>query len=129
MGFKVKRKVFRLVFKDTDLEGLEVMARSLTTGQLIELQEAQKGGMHAAVTTMFAAALVSWNLEDEDGSPVPATLEGVRSMEIDFNNAVIGAWTDAVVGVKAPLSPTSSDGQPSVEASIPMDVPSVSLAS
>lgn len=126
---RVKRKQYKLIFKDDDLDGVEITVRSLSSGQLIELQDAQSSGLHEKLTSMFADKLVGWNVEDEDGTPVPGTLEGIRSMDLDFNNKVINAWTDAVVGVKAPLSPTSSDGQLSVEASIPMDVPSVSLAS
>lgn len=126
---RVKRRQYKLIFQDEDMAGIEITVRSLTTGQLIELQEAQQSGIHEKFTNMFADQLVSWNIEDEDGTPIPATLEGVRSMDIAFNNKVIDVWTDAVFGVKAPLRPTSADGQPSVEASIPMETLSESLAS
>jgi hypothetical protein len=78
---------------------------------------------------LLAGALVSWNAEDEDGQPIPADMGGIRSQDLDFNMKIINAWTDAIAGVKAPLPQTSADGQPSVEASIPMDVPSALLAS
>ena len=126
---RVKRKVYKLVFQDEDLAGIEITVRSLTTGQLIELQEAQQSGMHEKFTNMLAEKLVDWNVEDEDGTPVPATLEGVRSMDLEFNNKVIDVWTDAVFGIRRPLSKPSADGQPSVEASIPMETLSGSLAS
>lgn len=73
--------------------------------------------------------LLSWNLEDEDGQPVPATSEGVLQQDKDLMIAICTAWLDALRGVSGPLEQTSPDGGPSLEASIPMDVPSESLAS
>jgi hypothetical protein len=138
MGFTVKRKVFRLVFKDSDLDGLEVLARSLNTGQFLEMESAKaeragggKGseGATQRMLELLAAELVSWNAEDENGVPIPATMDGIRAQDLDFSMKIIDAWTDAIAGVPAPLPPTSSDGQPSLEASIPMAVPSASPAS
>lgn len=139
MGFRIKRKVFRLHFKDSDLEGLEVLARSLNTGQFLEMEQAKaeraeggkrgKGGTERMLE-LFAEQLVSWNAEDEDGVPVPATMEGIRSQDLDLSLKIIDAWTDAIAGVGAPLPETSSAGQPSaLEASIPMVSTSESLAS
>lgn len=139
MGFRIKRKVFRLHFKDDDLAGLEVLARSLNTGQFLEMEQAKaeraEGGVRGKGGTermleLFAEQLVSWNAEDEDGVPVPATMAGIRSQDLDLSLKIIDAWTDAIAGVSTPLPVTSSAGQPSaLEASIPMDVPSESLAS
>ena len=126
---RVKRRQYKLIFQDEDMAGVEITVKSLTSGQLIELQEAQSSGIHEKFTSMLAEQLVSWNVEDEDGTPIPPTLEGIRSMDIDFNNRVVDAWTDQVFGVKAPLSQSSSGGRPSVELSIPMDVSSESLVS
>jgi hypothetical protein len=139
MGFKVQRKTYKLRFQGTDLDGLVVVARSLTTGQLLELESARlaraEGGKGSEGATqemvrLLADALVEWNADDENGQPIPPTLEGLLSQDSDFSMAIINAWQEAVVGARAPLSQTSSDGQPSaLEASIPMDVPSESLAS
>ncbi|WP_377271929.1 hypothetical protein [Peterkaempfera sp. SMS 1(5)a] len=139
MGFKVKRKTYKLVWQEGhDLEGLEVMVRSLDTGQFLKLTGARAdrdaGGEQEENGTrrmldMLAANLVSWNAEDEDGQPIPATIDGILAQDVAFNVAVIDAWTEAINGVPAPLSQTSSDGQPSLEASIPMETPSESLAS
>jgi hypothetical protein len=139
MGYKVKRKIFKLSFQGTDWDGLEVVARSLNTGQFIELRAAQAtsraGGDGAEDATgrmleLLAGALIEWNAEDEDtGQPIPPTLDGLHSQDLDFTVKIIDVWTDAIAGVRGPLRQTSSDGQPSLEASIPMDVPSESLAS
>jgi hypothetical protein len=115
-----------------------VTARSLNTGQFLEFQAARlsqaSGGAAAEPATqkmlqMLSDAIVSWNAETEDGQKIPFTMDGLRTLELDFTMAIINAWTNAINGVDAPLSGTSAGGQPSVEASIPMDVPSASLVS
>jgi hypothetical protein len=137
-SFVVKPKAYRLVFQETDLAGLEVTARSLNTGQFLEFQAARltqaRGGEAAEPATqtmlqMLSDAIISWNAETEDGQKIPFTMDGLRSLELDFTMAIINAWTNAINGVPAPLSATSSGGSPSLEASIPMDVPSASLVS
>lgn len=138
MGFKVQRKTYKLVFKDPDYEGLEVTARELTAGELWEFIAAEKesaaggdGAMEGRRKTMqmLADALVSWNAETEEGEPIPPTLEGLLSQGPGFAGRVMDAWTDALIGISAPLPQTSTVGDPSVEASIPMESPYVSLAS
>lgn len=138
MGFKVQRKAYRLKFDEPEYEGLEVTAHSIDTAQFLELVEAQmvraEGGERAKdanrkMLMMLADALVSWNAEDEDGNPIPPTFDGMLGQDPAFNMRVLSAWTDAIAGVSAPLPQTSTDGSPSVEASIPMDVLSSSLVS
>jgi len=138
MGFVPPENAYKLIFQDADMAGLEVTARGLNTGQFLDFQAAQlaraAGGDKAKGATewmlqMLADAMVSWNVETKHGERVPTTMDGLRTLELDFNMAIIDAWMDALKGVPAPLSPTSSDGRPSLEASIPMDVPSPSLAS
>lgn len=136
--FVVKPKAYRLVFQDPDLAGLEVTARSLNTGQFLEFQAAQleqaRGGAAAEPATqkmleMLSAAIISWNAETEEGEKIPFTMDGLRTLEFDFAMTIIGAWTNAINGVSAPLSESSTGGSPSLVESIPMDVPSASLVS
>ncbi|MCG6493443.1 hypothetical protein [Kitasatospora sp. A2-31] len=139
MGYKVQRNTYQLTFKGTEFDGLEVRIRGLNTGQMLELEAARLAreaggetgvGATRQMTEMLASALVSWNAEDEDtGLPIPPTLEGLLAQDASFNAVLIDQWTKAMVGVPAPLPPASSDGQPSLEASIPMDVPSPSRTS
>jgi hypothetical protein len=141
MGFNVERTTYRLRFKDPDYEGLEVVASELSTGELWEYMDAEKisaditqdskdrAAARRSMLQMLADALVSWNAE-VGGKPVPTTVDGLLSLGHKFNSRVVDAWTDALVGISAPLPETSSAGTPSaLEASIPMDVPSESLAS
>jgi hypothetical protein len=138
-GFKRPGKVYKLVFTD-DLDGLEVKARSMSTGALLDMAPLLDLKLSATPTAeemegirdlleRFAEVLVSWNLEDDDDQPVPADIDGLLAQDLDFVMTIITAWADAVSGVPAPLPQTSPGGEPSLAASIPMDVSSQSLAS
>lgn len=135
MGFKRAKKVYNLVFADPDMEGLEVKARSMPLGDLMamadtidNIEKATIGDVDGMLAK-FAEVLVSWNLEDDDDTPVPNTLDGLKSQDQEFVFAVVLAYVNAVTGVSAPLPQTSPGGEPSLAASIPMDVSSPSLAS
>ncbi|GAA2209314.1 hypothetical protein GCM10009850_047720 [Nonomuraea monospora] len=133
MGYKRPAKIYKLVFAEDDMAGLEVKARSMSTGDLLDMAPlldlklsasptAEEMESIAELLERFADVLVSWNLEDEDDQPVPATLEGLLDQDIDFVMRIIMAWADAVSGVPAPLPEPSPGGEPSLAASIPMDV-------
>lgn len=133
MGYKPKRKIYSLDFTGTDHEGLQVSIRGLNTGQYMDLfeakAEAEAGGETNRLLTIMASRLVAWNVEGDDDMPVPATLDGIKTQDLDFNLAIVNAWTTAMAGVPAPLEQPSTSGESSLEASIPMDVLSSSLAS
>lgn len=138
MGYKRPGKVYRLVFTD-DLDGLEVKARSMSTGDLLDMAPlldlkmstsptADELGQVRDLLERFAGVLVSWNLEDDDDQPVPADVDGLLAQDLGFVMQVITAWADAVSGVPAPLPQPSPGGEPSLAASIPMETSSASLA-
>lgn len=138
MGYKVKRKAYRLRFEDPDMDGLVVLVHGMNTGKFIEFQSAkaaqaedgaEERGATEEMCRMFIDALVEWNIEDDDGNPLPPTMDSLKSLDLDFSMTMVNAWPEAVKGVSDPLPQTSTDGSTSVEASIPMAVPSSSLAS
>lgn len=139
MGYVRERKVYRLRFVDDDMAGLVVEAHSTNLGAFLDVAEwvdidptstsPEDLRKLASLFETFADALVSWNLEEPAGVPVPATLEGLRSQDVDFCLAIIRAWFEAVGGVPGPLGARSSAGELSLEASIPMEPLSVSRAS
>lgn len=129
MGFKVKRKVYKLVFQDPDMDGLVVLARSVPLGKLLDASADSGAGADAEVGAkqtrgmfeLFAGALVSWNLEEEDGTPVPATLDGVLGQDAEFVRGLIEAWSEALTSVPGPLGKPSTSGGTSPELAIPME--------
>lgn len=127
MGYKRPQTVYKLVFDDH--EGLEVRAASVPIGRLIEVSaqaeklregDADSFESVADLFALFGESLRSWNLEEDDGSPIPATVDSVMSLEFGFAAAILVAWFDAVGGVPAPLERRSTSGVPSEELLIPM---------
>lgn len=132
-GYRHKKKRINLTFEPGhEYEGLEVTLRSLTLGEWLEISgigEVDSAAVDAQLHR-FAESLISWNLEDEDtGAPIPTTPEAVYAQDRDLILALATAWMDAIAGVADPLDPSSTDGQPSLEASLPMAPLSESLAS
>jgi hypothetical protein len=138
-GYRRERKSYKLRFVDDEMAGLVVEARSTNLGAFLDVAEwvdldpATAGPEElrklAALFETFAASLDSWNLEDDHGQPVPATLAGLRAQDVDFALAIIRAWFEAIGGVPGPLGASSSDGGRSLEGSIPMATRSASQAS
>jgi hypothetical protein len=136
-GFRRKRRTIKIIFQG-DLDGLEITAYSVSMDTFLEFEELsnryfggktgkdEKASMaiqsFRRMLDMFAGVLVSWNLEDEDGEPVPATREELGREDPGFVFDVIVKWMEAVAGVSAPLSETSSSGETSAELSLPMDI-------
>jgi hypothetical protein len=133
MGFKKQSTLFKLEFEDPSYSGLEVTAKSVPTGDFLDLMEAaarmdltskdlSPEDLKAVriLVNGFASALVSWNLEDDDDKPVPANVEGVRAQELDFVLPIITAWMDAVAGVSSSLGKESNSGGTFPGAPIPM---------
>lgn len=128
MGFKLKRKTYLLEFEDPEFEGLMVEVTSAPLGQFIDLsnmaqlaeQKDEAAAVEATLTLFksFADCLVTWNLEDENDKPVPATFEGLKTLDVEAAMYIIQSWMTAIGGVSAPLGSASTGGATSLEASI-----------
>lgn len=155
MGFQPPRKTYILDFEGTELDGLEVKARSAPLGMMLELgkladgfgstpdveeiaglsEQEQismvRGSMDSlrSIVELYAQVLVSWNYEDEHGQAVPATVEGMLTLDPPHMMMIIQAWRQAVVAVPPASSPTSSAGALSEVPPLPMAPLSTGLAS
>ncbi|MFB6937590.1 hypothetical protein [Streptomyces chartreusis] len=71
----------------------------------------------------FGNSLVSWNLEEEDGTAIPCTREALfTKVDNDLALALATEWLAVLGGkVSGPLSETSPSGGPSQVASIPTE--------
>lgn len=119
MGFVVPTDVFPLTFSNPALEGLEVwMTRPSvdTIGDMMMLGNLKKNTMtQEDVMTLkrvfdaFISSLQRWNVQvqilDANGIAtdsvrnVPATEEGVRSLDGNFLLQVILGWVETVTGI------------------------------
>ena len=115
MGYRRQRKVFRLRFEDEP--GLEVHVYSVPLGTItgmldmvkdLSAEGVRRGGAEVLAQVdelfgVFVGALKEWNLELEDGTPVPATVDGLKTQDLDFCLELVLAWMEAVGDVSAPL--------------------------
>jgi len=141
MGFKPKAKHYRLKFVgDDEYDGLEVVCTSLSVGDFEELMDivstATRSMKNGTATTdsdetrnsatalidRFASCLVSWNVEDENSEPIPATRSGVSTQQFDFVLVLINRWMEAIAGVDPNLQKNSNNGEISLGLQETMEV-------
>ena len=79
-----------------------------------------------SVTEIFASKLISWDMELDD-VPVPATLEGIKSLEDNLVMIVVEGWMEAIGGTPDPLERNSTNGESLPEVTLPMELPSLNL--
>jgi hypothetical protein len=145
MGYK--RKVYVLEWPaGHEFHGLEVEAKGLPVKKLFELTSlagqlqddaadvAAKVGLAEELFAGFAERLVGWNLEEDDGTPVPPDLTGMADQDFDFMMGLVMAWMDAVASVDIPLPQPSPPGGtsetgPDMAALIPVETLSSSQLS
>lgn len=122
MGYRPKRKIYNLDFTGTDYEGLEVKLRGMTVGEELELDDLRgKDDFGRKVFEMTTRLLVEWNVEDDQGVPVPCTFEGVCTQDAGMVMAILDALQTANSGVSDPLPQSSPSGELSPVASIPTE--------
>lgn len=84
-------------------------------------EEAQSGLVRQLEA--FGDALDSWNLEAEDGTPIPCTREGLFSIDNDLALALATEWIERLGGKvdnADPLPDSSPAGEQSAAPPIPM---------
>ncbi|MCX4703860.1 hypothetical protein [Streptomyces sp. NBC_01373] len=128
MGYKGTPRTVKIDFaQGHEHHGAEARVRRMSFGEWEAILEGDDDNAVAE----FAKRLVSWNLEDDDDQPLPATPEGLRMVDTSLVTALKEAWLQSITGVHAadPLPQSSPSGGPSLVESIPMEALSPSLAS
>jgi hypothetical protein len=132
VAYTRKPKVFRVSFEEPHpLAGLTIQTKGLSVKEfaafglrLGEVALVEKAGSDAdqlaelknlmgaidEVKAMFADALIEWDMLNEDGTPVPATLEGVVSLDDDEFFGIVNEWLVAIGGVDDSTGKESSPG-------------------
>lgn len=129
-GFKHSKTYLLEWPEGHEYHGLKIRTRGVSTGTMIDITtvDDEDPNSLAFIFEQFASVLTWWNMVDDDDQPVPATLEGVRSIDYRMGQAIVRAWQRTVTGVSDPKEPPSIGGLPLVEASLPMETSSASLA-
>jgi hypothetical protein len=133
VGFREQPNTITLTFDEGDeLHGLEVTLKGVTIGEFMAFtgMDGSEGADTGKTIDRFHESLISWNLEDADGTPIPVAESRNRPhrMILRLNNA----YVDALTGVH--MNDPLPDGSPSGEtypelSSIPTQPLSESLAS
>ena len=110
-GFRIPERTARVTFEGTDYDGAEIKLRlSVSFAQFIALRESAQGEDQEGMARLFGQnVLMEWNLEDEDGLPLPADGDGMMAIPLDLTNQIVQHWVEAVAAVPAPLGETSGD--------------------
>jgi len=120
-GFTLQRKEIALRFgEDTDLYGFEVIAKlDVPLSLFLEFQASvisapeEEPDLSGAFTLFSEQILISWNLEDEDGEPVPPTRDGFFNLPPRVASQIMEAWSSQVSEPDPLPDTTSSNSLPS----------------
>lgn len=134
-GFRTTRKLFKIVFEpDHELHGLEITVKGATLGERRAYTESFPNGastfeklQHEA--EHFLSFVVEWNLEDEDGNPLPISYDAFeKALPFEWITPVISAYTRGSLGQKTPADTEKKSGSgdstgitPRTEESLPME--------
>ncbi|MFI1889813.1 hypothetical protein [Streptomyces jumonjinensis] len=114
--------------QDPEYHEVQAVARRLPLADYLELvglsAEDEPGSAPHVVRQLerFADALISWNIEEENGAPTPASREEFFRLDETLALALATEWVERLGGkVDGPLPQSSPAGEPSPVASIPTE--------
>lgn len=117
--FRRERKLYQLTFEAEELDGFECIMAGVSLDKFVEITalaavlETEEGRTRKNIEAQFttlAACLESWNLDDDDGKPIPCDYEGLRIQDFDFVMAIMLGWMGAIASVPKASSETSPSG-------------------
>lgn len=131
MAYRKKTKRIEVSLKghhNEEFREVTAVARGRTLNEYLELMGYIEGADDEKVGAVrqlekFAESLLEWNIFEEDGvTPTPPTREEFFALDPDLALALATEWLEILGGkVDAPLPESSPAGEPSLEASIPME--------
>ena len=133
MTYVRKPKIFKVSFEEPHpLSGLSLCTHPLSVREfaafglkLAEAADVERAGTDIEqlkgiasildslddVRAMFADKLISWDMEEEDGTPTPATLDGVLLLDDGEFYGIVEEWLSAIGGVDADTGKDSGSGE------------------
>jgi len=114
MGYRKVPTIHTLEFSGT-YDGLVVRLKGTKFGKVRRmislLEEDDKNDIVLdEILDLLAENLVSWNLEEEDGSPVPATKDALNDLEFPMVTEIVNRWLEGMTGPSEELGKGSSSG-------------------
>lgn len=142
MGFR--RPTTLVTFPEGhQFHGLEARCRMVSFERMLSIQEllatlpdgqqqasAEETQKHLRMlANLFGDVLTAWNLEEDDGTPVPATADQLVKEGWELVLALVMQWMHTVAGVDEALGKDSNSGGQFPAVSIPMETLSPNLPS
>lgn len=128
-GYRGGKKIYKLTFEDQDMavdDGVELVirARAVSFRKLLDLAKIDTSilGQHVTelseedvemligLLTDFAGCIVEWNLTDDEGQPVPTTVDGLLDQDPAWVLRVFMAWFQSIASVPSPLGARLPNG-------------------
>lgn len=108
MGFK--RATLRLTWPaDSEFHGQEVECIRPTVGELTTVRMASDAQDFDQTFKTMAEALLSWNIDHpRTGEPLPANIEGLKTLDAVQFFTILNAWMEATTTVSPPLAERSN---------------------
>lgn len=113
-----RRRMIRTVdvsFDEGLLEGLHVKLKSLKFGEvrrLIALMDEDDKDVEIMnqISQRLADSIVSWDLQEEDGSPIEPSLDAIDDMDFKEVMELTDKWLDQLTGPSDELGKDSTSG-------------------
>jgi hypothetical protein len=134
--FRREKKLYALNFESDELDGFECLMGGVSLERFIEITqlsaalETPEGRTPENIERQFTVIgelLVSWNLDDEDGTEVPCDYEGLKKQDFGFVMAIMGGYMQAIASVPKASNSESPSGETSEELSLGLGSASRSL--
>jgi hypothetical protein len=135
MGHRRKSTIYKLMFDDShgeELSGLEITCRGASHDQLfdiaslsnIDLENLVGPGLDKirALCHSFPDRIIDWNHEDEDGTPLAATVESFLDEDYSFTLPIVIAWVNTIRANPKSASMVSSTKQTFTDEQTPEDL-------
>ena len=114
MGWKNTTRTYRIKFPENhEFHGLEFKVDGLTIKEYIEYQRSPE----ATILNEFYKRVISTTAEDEDGNPIPVTVEGLQTIDASAMVTSAIAWMRKAGGIvrttsklNLPVENTEDDG-------------------
>lgn len=118
-GFRLPQRTALMDFAGTDYDGARVRCKlTVLLGTLLEFQSMADSQAAETLVQGFqkfgSEILLEWNLESEQGEPIPANAAGMMQIDQDFARELFTRWVQVVSQPPAPLPGTSANGSTSV---------------
>jgi hypothetical protein len=111
-GFRVKKRTAIIKFEGTEYDGAEIECLfDIPLKKLFEIQRLAEAGKAEESFRQFGdEILTAWNIEQDDGNPIPATGEGLLNQPPQFANLILSKWLAAMTEPPAPFASQPNSG-------------------